>query len=377
MGIKMKVDQFIKQFGTNFFTGVPDSALHSICDFILENKGISSEHIIAANEGNCVAIATGAYLATGKIPVVYMQNSGIGNIINPVASLIHKEVYGIPCIFFIGWRGEPGTKDEPQHIYQGKVTLQLLKDMDIVTFVVSSNTTQKDVVNFLIESNDQLKDGKQIAFVFKKDAIESSSGKIYNNNYQLLREKAIAKVVGAAELDVVVASTGKVSRELYEVREKNKQLHCYDFLTVGSMGHTSSIALGIAIKKVNARVWCLEGDGAFLMHMGAMGVVGNLNPDNLIHVVFNNEAHDSVGGMPTATSSMDLCGIAIACGYKYAYSVKEESELDKLLPIIKANKKLTFIEIKVAIGSRATLGRPTIKASDNKVAFMKYLETLN
>lgn len=373
----MKVDQFMEQLKADFFAGVPDSALHSICDFILEHKGISSEHIIAANEGNCVALAAGTYLATGKVPVVYMQNSGIGNIINPVASLLNKEVYGIPCIFFVGWRGEPGIKDEPQHIYQGKVTLQLLKDMDVTSFIVHSNTTEKEVENFLIESDKKIKEGGQIAFVFQKDAMVSSQSKKYKNNFKLLREDVITKIVDIAGQDVIVSSTGKISRELFEVRENKKQTHCYDFLTVGSMGHTSSIALGIAIKKVNTRVWCLEGDGAFLMHMGAVGVVGSLKPENLIHVVFNNEAHESVGGMPTVTSTMDLCNIALASGYKYAYSVKEESELDRIFTVVKAERKLTFIEINVAIGSRENLGRPTIRACDNKETFMKYLESCN
>lgn len=366
----MKLD-FLKNY--DFFTGVPDSQLKPLCNYLISEYGISSQHIIAANEGNCVALAAGYHLATGKIPVVYMQNSGIGNIINPVASLMNDKVYGIPCIFFVGWRGEPGIKDEPQHIYQGEVTVKLLEDMDIRTFVISKDTAEKEVTAQLAAWEPLLKAGKQVAFVVRKGGLEFEGKVKYQNEETMSREEIIRHIVNVSGSDPVISTTGKASRELFEIREANQQGHQYDFLTVGSMGHASSIAMEIALQKPQQKVWCIDGDGAALMHLGAMALIGVNQPSNLVHIIINNGAHETVGGMPTAASRIDLVGIAKACGYPSAVCVNDFDALDKVLAESKAQSGLCLIEVKCSIGARENLGRPTTTARENKENFMAYL----
>lgn len=366
----MKLD-FLKDF--DFFTGVPDSQLKPMCNYLMSAFGVSNKHIIAANEGNCTALAAGYHLATGKIPVVYMQNSGIGNIINPVASLMNDKVYGIPCIFVVGWRGEPGVHDEPQHIYQGEVTVKLLEDMDIRTFIIGRETTEEEVESRLSAWKPLLEAGKQVAFIVRKGALEFDEKVVYENGYTMRREEIIRHIAAASGGDIIVSTTGKASRELFEIREANGQGHERDFLTVGSMGHSSSIALGIALQKPDKRIWIIDGDGAALMHMGAMALMGANNPDNVVHIVINNGAHETVGGMPTAAEKINLSGVAAACGYPEAVCVSDFDSLDKELEKAKERKKLTFIEVKCSIGARDDLGRPTTTAKENKENFMKYI----
>lgn len=366
----MKLD-FLKDF--DFFTGVPDSQLKPLCNYLMSVYGIGSHHIIAANEGNCTALAAGYHLATGKIPVVYMQNSGIGNIINPVASLMNDKVYGIPCIFFVGWRGEPGIHDEPQHIFQGEVTVKLLEDMDIRTFIISRDTTEEEVKNQLALWEPLLKSGKQVAFVVRKGALEFDGKVDYGNKNTMLREEIIRHIVSVSGTDPIVSTTGKASRELFEIREANKQPHGYDFLTVGSMGHSSSIALEIALQKKDKKIWCIDGDGAMLMHMGSMALIGAENPENLVHIIINNGAHETVGGMPTVASKIDICAIARGCGYKNAVCVDSFDLLDRELSLAKERNELSLIEIKCSVGAREDLGRPTTTAKENKENFMAYL----
>lgn len=367
----MKLD-FLKEY--DFFTGVPDSQLKPLCNYLVNNYGISKNHIIAANEGNCTALAAGYYLATGKIPVVYMQNSGIGNIINPVASLMNDKVYAIPCIFFVGWRGEPGVHDEPQHIYQGEVTVKLLEDMDIRTFVITKETTEEEVKKQLGTWKPLLDNGKQVAFVVKKGALEYDGKVRYSNENTMRREEIIEHIVKVSAEDPIVSTTGKASRELFEIRERNGQSHKYDFLTVGSMGHSSSIALEIALCKPEKKIWCIDGDGAALMHMGAMAVIGANSPSNLVHIVINNGAHETVGGMPTVASKINLPKIAEGCGYKEIISADDFEKLDAALAKAKCNNVLTFIEVKSSIGAREDLGRPTTTARENRTNFMDYLK---
>ena len=373
----MKVEKLIEIIGADFYTGVPDSQLKALCNYLMNTYGIDPQHhIIAANEGNCTALAAGYHLATGKVPVVYMQNSGEGNIINPVASLLNDKVYAIPTVFVVGWRGQPGTHDEPQHIYQGEVTVKLLEDMDIKTFVITKDTTDEEVAAAMAEFRDILAAGKDVAFVIGKGAL-SYDGKVeYKNDNHMLREEIIRHIVKASGEDPIVSTTGKASRELFEIREANGQGHQYDFLTVGSMGHSSSIALGIALQKPEQRIWCVDGDGAALMHMGAMAVLGANSPSNLIHVVINNGAHETVGGMPTVASKIDLVAVAKACGYPYAVSVDHFDELDTELEAAKNRNMLSLIEVKCSIGARDDLGRPTTTALENKQNFMKYLALL-
>lgn len=370
----MKVEKFTEILGADFFTGVPDSQLKALCDYLMNTYGIDKHHhIIAANEGNCTAVAAGYHLATGKVPVVYMQNSGEGNIINPVASLLNDEVYGLPAIFVVGWRGEPGVHDEPQHIYQGKVTVKLLEDMDIKTFVVSKDTTEDELTAVMKENRELLAKGKQVAFVIRKGALEYSEKVKYSNANDMVREEIIQHIAKATGEDPIVSTTGKASRELFETRAANGQSHKYDFLTVGSMGHSSSIALGIAINKPDKKIWCVDGDGAVLMHMGSLAVMGANAPKNVVHVLINNGAHETVGGMPTVAAGIDFVAVAKACGYPNAVSVDTFEKLDAELVAAKARDELSFIEVKCSIGARADLGRPTTTAMENKENFMKFL----
>ncbi len=370
----MEVQSLLRILGTDFYAGVPDSQLKALCNCLMDTYGIDKKHhLIAANEGNAVALAAGYYLATGKVAVVYMQNSGEGNAVNPITSLLHEKVYGIPVIFVIGWRGEPGIHDEPQHIYQGEITLKLLEDMGISSFAVDKETTEVQLEEKMKSFEIDLKKGKSVAFVIRKGAL-SYSGKVkYGNSYRITRETAIEHIVAAADKDAVVSTTGKASRELFEIRERKGQSHQFDFLTVGSMGHSSSIALGVAANKSDLKVWCIDGDGAVLMHMGALAVIGSAKPDNFVHIVLNNEAHETVGGMPTAAGHVDIPAIAKACGYQYAVSVDNYEDLDKELYRAKNYKGLCMIEIKCAIGAREDLGRPTTTTFENRDNFMKFV----
>lgn len=373
----MKIEKLVEIIHSDFYTGVPDSQLKPLCDYLIDTYGIDrTHHVIAANEGNCVALAAGYHLSTGKVPVVYMQNSGEGNIINPVASLLNDKVYGIPVVFIIGWRGEPGIHDEPQHIYQGEVTVKLLEDMDIKTFIVSKDTTEEELVTAMDDFNNVLAEGKNVAFVIKKGAISYDKKVEYKNNNQMIREDIIKHIVAVTNDDPIISTTGKASRELFEIREANGQSHMYDFLTVGSMGHSSSIALGVSINKPNAKIWCIDGDGALLMHMGSMAVIGANAPRNMVHVVINNGAHETVGGMPTVANNIDIAAIAKACGYPYAISVDNFGDLDAELVEAKNRNMLSLIEVKCSIGARDDLGRPTTTAIENKKKFMQYLANI-
>ena len=367
----MKLD-FLKEF--EFFAGVPDSLLKPLCNYLMATYGISDKHIIAANEGNAVGLAAGYHLSTGKVPVVYMQNSGLGNIINPVASLMNDKVYGIPCLFIVGWRGEPGVKDEPQHVYQGEVTVKLLEDMDIATFIVSKDTTAEELEAKMAEFRALWEMGKQTALVIRKGALEFDGKVKYSNENKMVREEIIEHIATASDGDVVVSTTGKASRELFEIRERRGQTHGSDFLTVGSMGHSSSIALAIANEKKDRKVWIIDGDGALLMHMGSMALLGVSAPKNIVHVVINNGAHETVGGMPTVAGKIDLMKIAEGCGYPNFVSVDSFDALDEALQAAKEREELSFIEVKCSIGARDDLGRPTTTAKENKENFMRYLE---
>ena len=370
----MQVHTLLEIIGSDFYTGVPDSQLKALCGYLIRTYGTDPKHhIIAANEGNCAALAAGYHLATGRVPVVYMQNSGEGNIVNPAASLLNERVYAIPTVFIVGWRGEPGIHDEPQHSFQGKITRSLLDLMEIRSFVIGKDTTDNEVRAAMTEFRPLLEAGKDVAFVIRKGALTDSVPAIYSNPYTMNREEIIRHIAAASGKDPIVSTTGKASRELFEIRAANGQSHKYDFLTVGSMGHSSSIALGVALNQPYRRVWCIDGDGAVLMHMGAMAVIGAYKPENLIHVVINNEAHETVGGMPTVAGHTDLVAVAKACGYPYAARVERFEDLDRELAAAKARRALTFLEVKAALGARADLGRPTTTALENKKNFMRCL----
>ena len=370
----MQVQTLLEIIGSDFYTGVPDSQLKALCGYLIRTYGTDPKHhIIAANEGNCAALAAGYHLATGRVPVVYMQNSGEGNIVNPAASLLNERVYAIHTVFIVGWRGEPGIHDEPQHSFQGKITRSLLDLMEIRSFVIGKDTTDNEVRAVMAEFRPLLEAGKDVAFIIRKGALTDSEPMTYSNPYSMNREEIIRHIVAASGEDPIVSTTGKASRELFEIRAANGQSHKYDFLTVGSMGHSSSIALGVALNQPYRRGWCIDGDGAVLMHMGAMAVIGACKPENLIHVVINNEAHETVGGMPTVAGHTDLVAVAKACGYPYAARMERFEDLDRELAAAKARRALTFLEVKAALGARADLGRPTTTALENKKNFMRCL----
>ena len=371
----MKAERLSEIIGADFYTGVPDSQLRALCDHLMNRYGIDGRHhMIAANEGNCVALAAGYHLATGKVPVVYMQNSGEGNIINPVASLLNDKVYAIPMVFIIGWRGEPGIHDEPQHIYQGEVTVRLLDDMDISSFVIGKDTSDDEVAAEMEEFRGLLEKGKQVAFVIRKGALTCDEKVVYKNDNTMTREEIIRHITAVSGGSPIVSTTGKASRELFEIREANGQGHGYDFLTVGSMGHSSSIALGVSLNKPDKKIWCVDGDGAMLMHMGSMAVIGANAPKNLVHIVINNGAHETVGGMPTVAANIDIVALAKACGYPNAVCADSFDALDRELDLAKERDELSLIEVKCSVGARADLGRPTTTAIENKENFMAQLK---
>jgi len=366
----------LRENGIDCFAGVPDSLLKNICAYITDHFD-AQHNIIAANEGAAVGLAAGHYLATGQPACVYMQNSGEGNIINPLASLTDPEVYNIPVLLLIGWRGRPGVHDEPQHVKQGKVTTGLLNTMGINFDVLSKEEDKAE--KQIAKAIDALKKKDVYALVIEKDTFEDYKlQNVEKNDLPMSREEAIQIVAAAlVEKDCIVSTTGMISRELFEYRAAMNQGHERDFLTVGSMGHASQIALGIAMAKPNRKVWCFDGDGAAIMHMGSMAIVANKAPKNYVHVVFNNGAHDSVGGQPTVGLKIDLPAVAKAVGYKAAITISNKEELEKELSTL--NSQLStiggpiLIEIKVKKGNRKDLGRPTTTPSQNKEALMSFL----
>ena len=378
-------------YGIDFYAGVPDSLLKNLCAYITDHAD-AAHNIIAANEGGAMGLAAGHYLATGQIPVVYMQNSGEGNIINPLASLTDRDVYNIPVLLVIGWRGKPGVHDEPQHVKQGKVTTGLLNVMGI-DYTVLSKEEDKAAVQ-IQKAVAYMQATKECnALVIEKDTFDAYTlQNVEKNDLTMSREEAIQTVAAAlGEKDAIVSTTGMISRELFEYRTQMNLGHERDFLTVGSMGHASQIALGIAMAKQDRRIWCFDGDGAAIMHMGSMAIVAQKAPKNYVHVVFNNGAHDSVGGQPTVGLHIDLPAIAMAVGYKAAYSVSTKEELEKKLLILNScvppvaseqSSSAQFLisggpillEVKVKKGNRKDLGRPTTTPIQNKEALMSFLK---
>lgn len=366
-------DLLIKN-GTDFFAGVPDSLLKNLCAYITDNAP-DSNHIISANEGSATGLATGYHLATGKIPMIYMQNSGEGNMVNPLMSIADPDVYSIPMLIVIGWRGEPGVHDEPQHVKQGKVTCDLLDAMKVPYEVLSDNEADlpaqfEKAYKYIKENN------AQYAFVIRKGTFDEY--KLQNNipvEGKMSREEAIEKIMlSADDTTTFVSTTGMISRELYEQRDRQNMAHDRDFLTVGGMGHASQIALAIAMQKKERQVYCLDGDGASIMQMGGMATIGSRKPSNYVHFVLNNGAHDSVGGQPTVGRQIDFCEIAEGCGYENVVKVTTPEELDAVLSDSETKEKLTFVEVLVTKGARKDLGRPKSTPVENKIALMKFLE---
>jgi len=359
----------LRQKGARLFAGVPDSLLQSLSSYLLRELG-PAEHMITANEGNAVALAMGHYMATGNPGVVYLQNSGLGNCINPLTSLADREVYAIPMVLIVGWRGEPGKKDEPQHVKQGRITAGQLDLLGIPYWVVDSTA---DIDKVLEESWQTMQQNSgPVALLVKANSLDAVSAPELVTDASLKREDAIGCVLECTSPeDIVIATTGKAGRELFELRERRGEAQ-RDFLTVGGMGHTSSIALGVALARPERRVVCLDGDGSLLMHLGAAAIVGDARPRNLIHVLLNNGAHESVGGQPTVARTVDFASIVRACGYASYHRVDDLvslrqtfGELDQQGP--------HFVEVLLAAGSRSDLGRPTLTPAQNKQQFMAHI----
>ena len=365
----------------NFFTGVPDSLLKYLCLCIDKNKKTKDNHIIAPNEGSAIALAAGSYLGTRKIPVVYMQNSGLGNAVNPLLSLTDSDVYSIPMLILIGWRGEPGIKDEPQHIKQGKIQLDLLKSMSLPYDIIDAGS---DDYKHIIEKalNDAKENSSPYVILIKKNTFsEFKKEEKENLNQELIltREGVLKKIIENISNDsIIISTTGKTSREIFEIRENKQQSHENDFLTIGSMGHSSSLALGIARSNPNIDIYCIDGDGSMIMHMGALSMVGQQMPKNFKHILINNFVHESVGGQKTASNIIDFHLLSKSMNYENYSLANDEPSLDKAINNL--NKNLigpSFFEIQVQPGSRANLGRPTTTPKQNKMDLMIKINELS
>ncbi len=368
------LDRCLKS-GIDFFTGVPDSQLKGLCDELYARYGTGGRtHIVAHNEGGAIALCAGHYLATGKPGLCYMQNSGLGNAVNPLASLMDPAVYGIPCLMVIGWRGEPGVHDEPQHVKQGEITLGQMELMDIPYRILGKDTTSEEFEADFEALRKEMDGGKCAALVVRKGGLSTEAKPSYGNAWSMTRERAMEILLAEAGAeDAFVCTTGKLSREVFEIRERRGQSHERDFLTVGSMGHASMIALRMAQEKPEKRVWCLDGDGAALMHLGAMEIIGQQRPENLTHALLNNGAHETVGGMPVCNREADWPAMARAAGYAQIVTAWDEASLKAALRVTREAKGPVMVEIRCACGARADLGRPTTTPRENRDALMAWL----
>ncbi len=349
------VDEFLgvlNDCGISFFTGVPDSFLNRFCNRLLKEN--ADKHIIAPNEGSAIAIASGHYFATGEIPMVYMQNSGIGNAVNPLASLADKDVYGVPIVLIIGWRGEEGINDWPQHIRQGRITIPLLDIMGISHIVLSEETYHKDVVELVGLCR---RNSEPVAIVVPKGLLDGDKINIQDDSYPLGRNTAINTVLDALPQDTFyLATTGRATRELFYLRKERGESGERDFLNVGAMGHTLSVGIGLATARPNERFVVFDGDGASIMHMGAMALAGSRKLRNLLHIVLNNGAHESVGGQPTAGFCIDYSGIASSCGYEtIGKYVSTKAEIVAACDKLSGRKTTGFIEIRIHKGMEKKL----------------------
>jgi len=367
----------LQKEGVIFYTGVPDSLLKPFCFYVNDNVP-EERHLIAANEGNAIAVAAGYNLGTGKIPLVYMQNSGLGNAVNPLLSLCDPDVYSIPMILLIGWRGCPGIPDEPQHIKQGKIQIALLETMGIPHCTISNDDDQFE---------EKLKNGVNTAhtnkmpyaILVKKGSFNEYSPRSVNKNISsLFREEALEIILSRLPSDtIIISTTGKTSREVFEIRQRNNSDHDSDFLTVGSMGHCSSIALGIAISRPSLKIICIDGDGSLIMHMGGLSTIGKIKPKNFFHILMNNEVHESVGGQSTASKNIDMQALAKANGYEKLFFAEDTNSLKNQFNNLILQNGPSFLEIKVEPGSRDDLGRPSLSPAENKELFVRSLRKEN
>ena len=346
-----KVFKILTDYGVTFFTGVPDSYLNGFCDYALTKCG--DRNIIAANEGNAIGIAAGHYFASEEIPLVYMQNSGMGNSVNPLVSLVDKDVYAVPMLLLIGWRGQGNTElNHPQHKLQGEITPGLLDMMHIPYSILSDNDDEFERV--VEKAVKYCRETRQPYGLISPKGVMAAANKPNNKDdvYPMSREEAIEVILANMPADTVyAATTGRATRELFFLREKRNEPKIHDFLNVGAMGHASSVALGIAMEKPDRHVVVLDGDSAVMMHMGAMTMVSKLSIPNFMHIVLNNGAHESVGGQPSAGHLIDFTAIADACGYATVHHpVTTEAELVDAIKILKGYGRASFIDCRIHKG---------------------------
>lgn len=364
----------LRRHGVEFFAGVPDSLLKELCTCLTETLP-PRRHVTAANEGTAVALAAGHHLATGRVPVVYLQNSGLGNAVNPLLSLTDPDVYGIPLLLVIGWRGEPGVHDEPQHVKQGRVLERMLEAMEIPFDVLGPQEDDVDGrIARAVES--AVRRRAPHAFLVRAGTFASLArpAALPPAPEAMSREAVIEAILDVTgPRDVIVSTTGKASRELYEARRRRGEGGRADFLTVGSMGHCSQIALGIALEKGDRRVYCLDGDGAAIMHLGGLATIGLLGPANLFHVLLNNGAHESVGGQSTGALRLGWPELARAVGYAWAGSVSDAGGLRGALEAMGSVPGPRLLETRIRTGSRPDLGRPSASPRESRERFMESL----
>lgn len=366
--------EYIRKLGIENMIGVPDSTLKELLEILYSDKA-SMRHYVPVNEGAAVGMAAGVYLSTGRAACVYMQNSGLGNAVNPLTSLLNWEVYKIPVLLLIGWRGEPGIPDEPQHKFMGRITTEMLECLGIKFSMAGSGTT-KEEWNLIFEMAGQaIKNEEAYAIVIRKNTFEKEEHKEFHNDFILTRENSVSEILCSMEKeDVVVSTTGKISREVYDQSERLFGNNNRNFLTVGGMGYASMIAFGIAENLGEKRVYCLDGDGAVLMHMGNLSFIAGHNPSRFVHICLNNGAYESVGGMPTEAGIKSYASVAKECGYPKVFEVDTITDLKKALSEIKVLNGLVFLEVKISMKSKGELGRPKERAEKNKQNFMDFIK---
>lgn len=352
--------EWLSASGVSDFVGVPDSLLRAMSVALEQQSRLGSvKHVIAANEGAAVGYALGAFLESGEPALVYMQNSGLGNAINPLAALAHRNIYGTPMVLLIGWRGEPGRHDEPQHLVQGAITRELLKVLGIPYLVLDSDedSASKQVSGLVSELQ---KNPQPMALLVPAGTFaETKLAVSHNSALPLSREDGLRITVETMPQHArAIATTGMLGRELWEIRGESQSSGAGDFMVVGGMGHASAIAHGVAEKSPETPVWCLDGDGSLLMHLGSVAVIGDYAPRNLKHVLFNNFAHDSVGGQPTSMKNVQVGKMADALGYRWIGSASTADEVKMLLSVLADSDGPAMVEIQVRTGARNNLGRP-------------------
>ena len=360
----------LSSLGFDTAIGVPDSTFKGLISYFSSQNGGVFKHLIASNECEDAAVASGYYLAHQRPALVYMQNSGFCKTLNPYTSLLSADVYSIPALLLVGWRGKPGKKDEPQHKMMGRIMLGLFNAMELEYTVLEESTWEDQ----LEKARDYMgSKNRPYVIAIPKGLFDYFEIPQQDKNKAVLtREEALNIIVDNTSDDAVfISTTGKTSRELFETREQRKDYHGKDFYTVGSMGCASSIAFGVGLADSRKKIYILDGDGAALMQLGTMATIGHYKNSRIKHILLDNNAHESTGSQPTVSDSVNFPQIASACGYEYVESVENEEQLKKVLQQLENNGKLSLLVVKVKKGSRPDLGRPTTTPKENRDAFIR------